>query len=165
MNQHEHLAAMAKDIINSTLYMVLGTSDQAGHPWVSPVYFTASNYTEFYWISSPQAKHSRNIAMRSQISIVIFDSQVPAGKGQAVYMSAVAHELTGNELEPGLVVYNGRFPEPARHGVRDTRLEEVRPPGLYRLYRAVASEHWVLDPHASPDRRTAVTLEERRPST
>jgi hypothetical protein len=42
--------------------------------------------------------------------------------------------------------------------VRDTRLEEVRPPGLYRLYRAVALEHWVLDPYASPDRRMPVTV-------
>ena len=137
--------------------MVLGTSDESGQPWVSPVYFTASRNEEFYWISSPQAKHSRNIAMRSQISMVIFDSQVPDGKGQAVYISAVAQELTGSEFERSLVVYNGRFRDPDRHGVRDTRLEEVCPPGPYRLHRAVALEHWVLDPHASPDRRIPVT--------
>jgi uncharacterized protein YhbP (UPF0306 family) len=158
MNQQKDLPAMAKTIIDSTLYMVLGTADEAGQPWVSPVYFTASNYREFYWISSPETKHSRNIAQRSQISIVIFNSQVPVGKAQAVYMSAAAEELTGSELERGLIVYNGRFQDPARHGVQDTRLEEVRPPGLYRLYRAVALEHWVLDPYASPDRRTPVTV-------
>lgn len=76
-------------------------------------------------------------------------------------MVAEAQELTGSKLESGLVVYNGRFPDPARHGVQDTRLEEVRPPGLYRLYRAVALEHWVLDPYASPDRRAPVTLLEQ----
>ncbi|HZD55913.1 MAG TPA: pyridoxamine 5'-phosphate oxidase family protein, partial [Anaerolineales bacterium] len=90
MNQQKDLPAMAKTIIDSTLYMVLGTADEAGQPWVSPVYFTASNYREFYWISSPETKHSRNIARRSQISIVIFNSQVPVGKAQAVYMSAAA---------------------------------------------------------------------------
>ena len=158
MNQQEDFIAMAKAIIDSTLYMVLGTSDESGRPWVSPVYFTASKYREFYWISSPETKHSRNIAKRSQISIVIFNSQVPVGKAQAVYISAAAEELTGSDLVRGLVVYNGRFPDPARHGVQDTRLEEVRPPDRYRLYRAVASEHWVLDPHASPDRRTPVTI-------
>jgi uncharacterized protein YhbP (UPF0306 family) len=156
MNQQEDFAAMAKAIIDSTFYMVLGTADESGQPWVSPVYFTASKYKEFYWISSPQTKHSRNIAQRSQISIVIFNSQVPVGKAQAVYMSA--EKMTGSDLERGLIVYNGRFPDPARHGVQDTRLEEVRPPGLYRLYRAVALEHWVLDPYASPDRRTPVTV-------
>jgi uncharacterized protein YhbP (UPF0306 family) len=140
MNQQEDFAAMAKAIIDSTLYMVLGTSDESGQPWVSPVYFTASKYKEFYWISSPETRHSRNIAKRSQISIVIFNSQVPVGNAQAVYMSAVAEELIGSDLERGLIVYNGRFQDPTRHGVRDTRLEEVRPPGLYRLYRAVALE-------------------------
>jgi uncharacterized protein YhbP (UPF0306 family) len=140
MNQQEDFAAMAKAIIDSTLYMVLGTSDESGQPWVSPVYFTASKYKEFYWISSPETRHSRNIAKRSQISIVIFNSQVPVGNAQAVYMSAVAEELTGSDLERGLIVYNGRFQDPTRHGVRDTRLKEVCPPGLYRLYRAVALE-------------------------
>jgi hypothetical protein len=37
MNQQEDLTTIAKDIIDSTLYMVLGTSDEAGQPWVSPV--------------------------------------------------------------------------------------------------------------------------------
>ncbi|HZD40297.1 MAG TPA: pyridoxamine 5'-phosphate oxidase family protein [Terriglobales bacterium] len=158
MNQQKDFADMAKAIIDSTLYMVLGTADESGQPWVSPVYFTASKYKEFYWISSPEAKHSRNIAQRSQISIVIFNSQVPVGQARAVYMSAAAEELTGSDLERGLVIYNGRFPDPARHGVQDAKLEEVRPPGLYRLYRAVAVEHWVLDPYASPHRRTPVTI-------
>lgn len=158
MNQQEDIAAIAKAIIDATLYMVLGTADASGQPWVSPVYFTASKYKEFYWISSPDTKHSRNIAQRSQISIVIFNSQVPVGKAQAVYISAAAEELTGSDLERGLIIYNKRFPDPAGQGVKDTQLEEVRPPGLYRLYRAVAVEHWVLDPYASPDRRTPVTI-------
>jgi len=158
VDQQEEFTAMARAIIDSTLYMVLGSADESGQPWVSPVYFTASEYKEFYWISSPEAKHSRNIAKRSQISIVIFNSQVSVGKAEAVYISAAAEELTDRDLERGLVIYNGRFPDPARHGVQDIKLEEVCPPGLYRLYRAVALEHWVLDPYASPNRRTPVTV-------
>jgi uncharacterized protein YhbP (UPF0306 family) len=158
MKPDEDFAAIAKAIMDSTLYMALGTADEAGQPWVSPVYLTASQYKEFYWISAPETKHSRNIAKRSQISIVIFNSQVPVGKAEAVYMLAAAEELLGDKLERGLAVYNGRFPEPARHGVQDTRLEQVQPPGLYRLYRAVAVEHWVLDPHKSPDRRAPVSV-------
>jgi uncharacterized protein YhbP (UPF0306 family) len=158
MKQQEDFAAMAKSIIDSTLYMVLGTADESGQPWVSPVYFTASRYKEFFWISSPETRHSRNIAKRSQISIVIFNSQVPVGRAQAVYMSAAAEELTGSDIELSLAIYNGRFQDSARQGVQDTLLEAVRPPGLYRLYRAVALEHWVLDPYTSPDRRTPVTV-------
>ncbi len=158
MNQHENSIAMARAIIDSSLYMVLGTVDEDGQPWVSPVYFRASKYKEFYWISSPEAKHSHNLAKRSQISIVIFDSQVSVGEGQAVYMLAAATEVTESDLERGLIIYNGGFPQPARLGVRIIKPEEVRPPALYRLYRAVALEYWVLDPNAHPDRRTPVKM-------
>ena len=158
MDGPDDFGGMARAIIDSTLYMVLGTSDQAGQPWVTPVYFSPVAYTEFYWVSSPQAKHSHNIAQRPQVSLVIFNSQVPVGGARAVYMSAAAGELSGSELERGLQHYNGRFTEPAEHGLRDFRLEQVQPPGRYRLYRAVASEHWVLDPQSSPDSRARVTL-------
>jgi uncharacterized protein YhbP (UPF0306 family) len=158
LTQHEELNTLAGEIIDSNLYIVLGTADESGHPWVSPVYFASADYTEFYWISSPEARHSRNLAMRPQISIVVFDSQAPVGTGQAVYMLAVARELTGADLERGLVIYNGRFPDPAERGVRTIKPEDVCAPALYRLYRAVASEQWVLDPGAHPDRRTPVRM-------
>lgn len=35
-------------------------------------------------------------------------------------------------------------------------LDAVRAPSVYRLYRATVSQHWVLDPTASPDQRTPV---------
>jgi hypothetical protein len=158
MDHQEDLGAIARTIIDSNLYMVLGTADESGQPWVSPVYFASAGYTEFYWISSLEARHSRNLAMRPQISIVVFDSQAPVGTGQAVYMSAVAGELTGANLERGLVIYNGRFPDPVERGVQTIKPEDVCAPALYRLYRAVASEHWVLDPGAHPDHRTPVRM-------
>ena len=141
--------------------MVLGTADESGKPWGSPVYFASENYRVFYWISSPEVRHSRNILVRPQVSIVIFDSQVRAGMGQAVYTSAVAEELTGHELERGLQIYNGRFQNPAEREERGVRLiepENVQAPALYRLYRATAQEHWVLDPDGRPDHRTPVTI-------
>ena len=60
--QHPDLGAMARSIIDSNLYLTLGTADENGRPWVSPVYYAPEGYTEFYWVSSPEATHSRNIA-------------------------------------------------------------------------------------------------------
>jgi uncharacterized protein YhbP (UPF0306 family) len=141
--------------------MVLGTADEHGQPWASPVYFASEKYREFYWMSSPEVRHSHNILLRPQISIVIFDSRVAVGMGQAVYMSAMAEELTGTDLERGIQIYNGRFQNPgkrAERGVRTIGPEDVQAPGLYRLYRAIAQEHWVLDPAGHPDHRTSVTI-------
>ena len=109
-------------------------------------------------MSSPEVRHSRNIVLRPQVSIVIFDSQVSVGAGQAVYMSAMAEELTGIDVDRGLDIYNGRFSNPADHGVRVIKSEDVQTPALYRLYRAVASEHWVLDPVNRPDHRIPLTI-------
>lgn len=138
--------------------MVLGTADESGQPWVSPVYFAVEKHREFYWMSSPDVRHSRNIFVRPRISIVVFDSRVPVGMGQAVYMSAVAEELAGADLDRGLQIYNGRFRNPAEHGVRAIAPEDVRASGLYRLYRAIVQEHWVLDPAGHPDHRTSVSV-------
>lgn len=152
------LSNIARSIIDSILYMVIGTADESGQPWVSPVYFASEKYREFYWMSAPGVTHSRNILVRPQVSLVIFDSRIAVGMGQAVYMSAVADALADVELERGLQIYNGRFTNPAEHGVRLIKAEDVQEPAPYRLYRATAHEHWVLDPNSRPDHRIPVRL-------
>ena len=158
MNYGQDLGAIARKIIDSIVYMVLGTANETGRPWVSPVYFASEKYREFYWMSSPDVTHSRNIVLRPQVSIVIFDSRVPVGTGQAVYMSAVAEEITVVELDRGTEIYNGRFQNPAGHGVLIIKPEDVQSPAPYRLYRAAALEHWILDPTSRPDHRIPVTI-------
>jgi hypothetical protein len=103
----------------------------------------AADYREFYWVSAPETRHSGNLAQRPQLSIVVFDSRVPVPTGQAVYMSAVAEELTGPDIDRGLRVYPG----PAeRDGGTAFGREQVTPPAPYRLYRATVSEHFVCCP-------------------
>jgi nitroimidazol reductase NimA-like FMN-containing flavoprotein (pyridoxamine 5'-phosphate oxidase superfamily) len=148
------LALTAREIIDRSLYMVLGTADESGSPWVSPVYFAVSGYTDFYWVSLPDAQHSRNLSARPEISIVVFDSSVRIGTGQGVYMTARAEELAGSELESGIEVFSGRAVE---HGGKPWTAEDVRPPAPHRLFRASATQHWMLDKEAKPgDRRTTV---------
>ena len=125
-------------------YMTLGTADEHGHPWVSPVWFAREGYEKLYWVSKPGARHSRNVAARPQASIVVFDSQVLVGSAAAVYMEAVAQELTGAELERGLDVF-GR--ESAAQGLSVWTLTDVTGDARHRLYCAAVTEHWVLDPH------------------
>jgi hypothetical protein len=148
------LDAVARAILDANHYMTLGTADAGGHPWVSPVFFATDAYRDFYWISSPEATHSRNLAARPELSIVVFDSKAPVGTGQAVYMAATAAGLSGPDLERGLQVYPGEAG--LRAGARTKTPEEVLAPSLYRLYRASVTEHWVLDPGAAPDQRTPV---------
>jgi nitroimidazol reductase NimA-like FMN-containing flavoprotein (pyridoxamine 5'-phosphate oxidase superfamily) len=145
-------AAGARAVIDANHYMTLGTADDSGHPWVTPVWFAPADYREFFWVSSPAARHSRNIAIRPVVSIVIFDSQVPVGSAAAVYMTAVAQELTGAAQERGLEVFAR---ESEAQGLSVWGMANVTAPARHRLYRAAVTEQWVLDPH---DERLPVTL-------
>ena len=148
-----NLDAVARGIIDENRYMVLGTADEIGRPWVTPVYFAPDGYRDLYWVSSPERRHSRNVAVRPEVSVVVFDSRVAIGQGQAVYMEATAAELTGDELRRGIEVFSRVS---VSHGAKAWTVEDVRPPAALRLYRADVTEHWVLDPEERPDQRTPV---------
>ena len=85
----------AQEIIDAGRYMVLATADADGVPWASPVWFAPDGNTRFLWVSREDTRHSRNLAVRPQLSIVIFDSSAPIGTGEGVYMDAVAEQLDG----------------------------------------------------------------------
>ncbi len=96
---HPDLDAMARRVIDANHYMTLATTDPDGRPRLSPVYYTAARYSEFYWVSSPDARHSRNLAQRPETELVIFDSTAPVGVGEAVYITATARAVPDDELE------------------------------------------------------------------
>lgn len=147
MMSHEDLPATARAILDSNRYMVLSTADDGGRPWASPVFYSVKDYRELFWISSPETTHSSNIAVRPNVSIVIFDSQVNVGGGSstAVYMSATANELEDGDIPPALENYPG----PAERGGREITFDDVRPPSPYRIYRAAVSAAWMLCPRES----------------
>jgi uncharacterized protein YhbP (UPF0306 family) len=143
---------MTQRIADAIMYMTLATADDEGRPWASPVWYAQATSAEFLWVSDPDARHSRNIAVRPEVGIVIFDSTVPVGGAEAAYMEAVAEELSGPELERAIVIYSRRSKEV---GAREWTLADVSPPARLRLYRAAASAAFVLGPN---DQRVAVRL-------
>ena len=146
------LTVVAREIVDSNRYMTLATATGDGRPWAAPVWYAHEGYTDFLWVSRPEARHSRNLASRPEIAIVIFDSTVPVGGAQAVYVEALAEELSGAEGERGIAVYSRRS---EAHGAGEWRRADVLAPAPHRLYRARASAHFVLEAN---DRRILVQL-------
>lgn len=107
-------------------------------------------YAEFFWVSSPEATHSRNIAVRPQVGFAIFNSQVPIGTGQGVYTRAEAEEVTGAEVAHGIEVFSRRS---LAHGGVAWTAEDVEGASGVRLYRARAAEHSILAKDGEPDHR------------
>ncbi len=153
-------ADVARQLIDSSRYMVLGTVDADGRPRVSPVYFAPDGYFTLYWISSPDSHHSRNLADRPEVSMVVFDSTAPIGAGRAVYLIATGERVPDGELEScAAVACRARFPEQSPFPV-----EELRPHARLRLYRAHVTEHSIHVRGGDPqygkgiDHRMVVTL-------
>jgi pyridoxine/pyridoxamine 5'-phosphate oxidase len=145
-------AAIARAVVGASSYMTLATADGGGRPWASPVWFATADHRELVWVSSPEARHSRNIAARPDIAIVIFDSTQVPGSGQAVYMTARAEQVPAEDLERCLGTFNAGSEDA---DLRAWTAADVRPPARHRLYRAIAGEHFVL---AERDERIAVDI-------
>jgi Pyridoxamine 5'-phosphate oxidase len=144
MSGHPELNAMARRVIDANHYMNLGTRDPDGRPRLSPVYYTPARYTDFYWLSSPQAHHSRNLIDCPDVQIVIFDSTADVGDGEAVYLAASARPIRDDELD---AVCAEAFRTTA--GARRFEPDELRGDAPLRLYiaRATSCEVHVAGRH------------------
>jgi nitroimidazol reductase NimA-like FMN-containing flavoprotein (pyridoxamine 5'-phosphate oxidase superfamily) len=151
MTHEDDLGAVARSIIYRNRFMTLATADAEGLPWASPVWYAPKDPRELFWVSSPDARHSRNIEVRPQVAIVIFDSHL-AGGWESLYMSAVAEQV--EEVDEAIGIYSTRS---VAQGLPAWTRENVVPPGRHRMYRVLVSEHFVLD---GLDRRLPVTLEQ-----
>lgn len=149
MEDPQALRAVAESIVDSNRFMTLATADRDGLPWASPVWYAPVGYGSFLWVSSPEARHSRNLAVRPELAIVIFDSH-EAGGWKALYLSATAEQL--EDVEEGIEVFS-RHGE--AQGLKRWTRDDVVPPARHRLYRATVTERFVLDPH---DQRHPVPL-------
>jgi pyridoxine/pyridoxamine 5'-phosphate oxidase len=134
--------------------MTLATADGDGRPWVSPVWFATINCREFLWVSSPDARHSRNVVARPEIAIVVFDSTVEPGAAQAVYLSAIAELVPEADLDRAVALYSDLSQQ---QGLAAWSRDDVIPPARHRIYRAAATEHFVL---TDSDERVPIDLAE-----
>ena len=149
---------MARRVIDHNRYLVLGTVEPDGRPRLSPVFFTPARYRDFYWVSSPEAQHSRNVRARPEVQIVVFDSTRLPGDGEAVYLAASAREVSADELPD---VVDEAF-DPATRGARAFRVDELSGDGDLRLYVATATSY---DVHVRGSHPTHGTGIDRRVAT
>lgn len=139
-------------VIDANLYMTLATADEHGSPWVSPVWFATVDYREFIWVSAAEKRHSRNIAARPEVAIVIFDSQQRPFTSEAVYFSAHAEQVPEPDLDRCLEIFSAAS---ERQGLPIWSRDKVESPARMRLYHATASEHFML---SSTEERVRVDL-------
>lgn len=135
MTDHIHDATA---ILNRVRYITLATSSRDGLPWNTPLGYKLDEDLNFYWVSEYSKQHSKNIKENKQVFIVIYDSTAPEEKGEAIYISAHAQELS----EPNDIKYVRKLLK----GTDKNAMEKLSGESLRRAYRAIPQKIWINGP-------------------
>lgn len=132
-----HIKRAAK-ILNSIHYATIATVTNEGRPWNSPVAHVLDQNLIIYWASDKENQHSKNIRANGQAFIVIYDSTVPEGDGEGVYVQADVTELA----DPQEILHARRLKKGDNYTPKDGEFlgDEVR-----RIYKAVPKAMWMND--------------------
>jgi hypothetical protein len=145
------VAAAAAAILAGNRYLVLSTSDREGRPWASPVWFVAEGTDRFLWVSRPGSEHSRNIAARPEVAIIVFDSSVPPGQTSGFYASGLAEEVPPDAVQGAVAAFSEGS---VADGLEPWTVEMVSPPSDFRLFQLRVVQASVLMPGREKDFRT-----------
>ena len=143
-------SVIAKDILDSNIYMTLATSSNTGRPWAAPVYYCFDKKFNFYFISQLSSRHIRHILNNPTIAFAIYDSHQKEGVGNGVQGIGKARLLHDREIPEALKWYKTSFVE--------SKLESFTGKAPYRLFKIVAKHLYILDPLAKVDKRIEVKL-------
>jgi len=131
----------ARKIIEKILYITIATVSKDGKPWNSPVYSAFDENYNFYWASWKENQHSKNIRENNNVFIVVYDSTVPEGTGEGVYIQAKAYELDDEkEIKLALGYLDGRVNKRKDSKKRIAQFQGDKP---RRIYKAVPDKVWV----------------------
>jgi general stress protein 26 len=130
----QELIFQAKQILEKIQFMHLATISDKGRPWNSPVWFACDKNFTFFWNSSKEAQHSKNIRNNNNIFVVVSDYDIK----RAVYMEGKAYELDDEaEIKEILEVFYKRKGKTARP-VIDIINESPR-----RMYKFIPEKFYI----------------------
>lgn len=127
----------AKEILGTIRYATLATVTADGKPWNSPVASIVDDDLNIFWFSDKEGQHSKNVRVNGEVFIVVYDSTVPWGQGEGVYIQAKAYELSDpDEIRSARRVKKGPDGDDPAEFMGDS---------VRRAYKAVPQRAWVND--------------------
>jgi nitroimidazol reductase NimA-like FMN-containing flavoprotein (pyridoxamine 5'-phosphate oxidase superfamily) len=130
--------ARTKKVLEQIHYATIATSSKDGKPWNSPVAHVYDDDLNIYWFSDKEGQHSRNVRENGNVFIVIYDSTIPEGQGEGVYIEAKASEINDpDEITRVRRIKKGQdYDRPADDFLGDA---------VRRVYKAVPERAWMND--------------------
>jgi nitroimidazol reductase NimA-like FMN-containing flavoprotein (pyridoxamine 5'-phosphate oxidase superfamily) len=122
----------ARRLIDAGRHMTIATTDGAGRPWASPVFYCVDDDRALYWVSDKDALHSSNVRNQPDVAIVIYETGERSV--DAVHIQATVTELNDKtEALLGIDVMASRD-QGDKWKIDD--VSEVTGDGPWRIYRA-----------------------------
>ena len=110
--RQEDLAKSVESISNDTQLFSMATlfaGDQV-EPWINTAYFSFDASFHYYYLSSPQSVHSKNLLTSPLCALSLFNTQQSAENGkQGLQIFGECRRAEGKYLKRGLLTYQKRF--------------------------------------------------------
>lgn len=132
-----------RNILSTVRYASVATITPEGKPWNTPVAHEIDEKNNIYWFSDKQNQHSKNVRNQSVAFIVIYDSTVPDGEGEGVYIEADVEEL--NNADEINKIRNAK----KKKVVDDAK--EFLGDAVRRCYKATPKRMWINDAEMDGD--------------
>lgn len=157
MSKNTSLKKIARNILNTNQYMTLGTINEAGKPWVSPVVYSFDRSYNLYFASVPSSSHAKSIKKDPTLSVAIFDSHQLNGEGVGLQIVGEAKVVQAKDFAKAFRSCASRkFPYGGKGKATDLKkfLEHYK----YCLYKIKPVEVWMNDPRKKYDVRVRIRL-------
>ena len=140
MAMAKDLSKRAKEIIHTIQYVTIASVAEDGLPWNSPVFTAYDEDYNFYWGTHLDSQKAKNIRANGNVFLVIYDSTVPSGTGEGVYIKATAQQISDPiEVKKVYELLKNR------HATSFWDFAAVGEEGPIRLFKAVPQQAWMND--------------------
>jgi len=131
------LTTMTRRLLDESTLCAIATVSPGARAHVNTAYFAWAPTFDIVWLSSPQARHSRNIRANPSTAIAVYRStQTWGGSDRGIQLFGRARELRGRDARAVEELYATRFK------AYDADLD------AYRFYRLRPTRIKLFDEHA-----------------
>ena len=114
-------------LLDASPLCAISTVSPRGAAHVSTAYFVWSPRLDIFWLSDPDARHSRNIRVRPATAIAVYDShQEWGGPDRGIQLLGSTSQLQATETAHAESLYAARFPRYATSDLRAYRFYHFR---------------------------------------
>lgn len=108
MNTPQVLRSTALAYLRDHNVMTLATAGGGG-PWAAAVFYANTDFT-LYFVSSPRARHSGDLALRPRVAVTVQDDCRDWSAIKGLQIEGVACTITGAEQSAAAAVYRAKYP-------------------------------------------------------